>query len=47
MNLNTESDKEFYELEEFPRIDRRYIDRSFTNLGYIGYGDGIQLEELD
>lgn len=23
------------------------IDRSFTNLGYIGYGDGIDLDKLD
>lgn len=30
-------------------IDRRFLDRSFTNqrYGYIGYGDGIQLNELD
>lgn len=25
------------------RIDFKYIDRSFTNLGYIGYNEGIQL----
>jgi serine/threonine-protein kinase SRPK3 len=23
------------------------VDRSFTDLGYIGYCDGIDLEELD
>lgn len=28
-------------------INRKLIERSFTNLGYIGYGDGINLEELD
>ena len=30
-------------------FDRRFLDRSFANqkYGYIGYGDGIQLEELD
>jgi serine/threonine-protein kinase SRPK3 len=25
----------------------RFIDRSFTDLGYIGYGEGIYLEQLD
>ena len=25
----------------------KFIDRSFTDLGYIGYGDGIFLEQLD
>jgi len=29
------------------KFDVRLIDRSFTNLGYIGFGDGICLEELD
>ncbi|CAD8164584.1 unnamed protein product [Paramecium octaurelia] len=28
-------------------VDHRVIDRSFTDLGYIGYGDGIDLEQLD
>ena len=30
-------------------FDRRFLDRSFANqkYGYIGFGDGIQLEELD
>ena len=29
-------------------FDRRFLDRSFANqkYGYIGYGDGIQLQEL-
>lgn len=27
--------------------DIRLIDRSFTDLGYIGYGTGIFLEKLD
>ncbi len=40
-------DSEFYNLPPHPLVDRSFIDRSFTNLGYIGYGDGIQLEELD
>lgn len=25
-------------------VDHRIIDRSFTDLGYIGYGEGIDLE---
>jgi serine/threonine-protein kinase SRPK3 len=25
-------------------VEHRVIDRSFTDLGYIGYGDGIDLE---
>ncbi|CAD8127938.1 unnamed protein product [Paramecium sonneborni] len=28
-------------------VDHRIIDRSFTDLGYIGYGEGINLEQLD
>lgn len=30
-------------------FDRRFLDRSFANqkFGYIGYGDGILLDELD
>ncbi|CAD8101565.1 unnamed protein product [Paramecium sonneborni] len=28
-------------------VEHRVIDRSFTDLGYIGYGDGIDLEQLD
>ena len=39
------------ELDEFfnyeKRGDIRYIDRSFMDLGYIGYGEGIYLEKLD
>lgn len=29
------------------QIDLNLVDRSFTNLGYIGYGEGIKLEDLD
>jgi hypothetical protein len=29
------------------RVDRKLIDRSFTNLGYIGFGDGIDFSALD
>ena len=28
-------------------VDLRLVDRSFTDLGYIGYGDGIDMEMLD
>lgn len=42
-----QSDDEFYQLPKLPKLDIRFIDRSFTNLGYIGYGDGIEVEELD
>ena len=38
---NEESDDEFYEYEKVGDI--RYIDRSFMDLGYIGYGEGIFL----
>lgn len=27
--------------------DMKLVDRSFTKLGYIGYGDGIDLDALD
>ena len=31
-----------------PRVvERKFIDRSFTDLGYIGFGDGIETELLD
>ncbi len=42
---NDSSDDEFYGYEKVGDI--RYIDRSFMDLGYIGYGDGIFLEKLD
>ncbi|EGR29294.1 serine protein kinase, putative [Ichthyophthirius multifiliis] len=40
-----EDDSQFYDYK--PNIDRKLVDRSFTNLGYIGYGDGINFGELD
>ncbi|EAS03134.2 Serine/Threonine kinase (macronuclear) [Tetrahymena thermophila SB210] len=40
-----ENDDEFYGYK--PDINIKLVDRSFTNLGYIGYGDGIDLEALD
>lgn len=35
--------------EDEVEFDRRFLDRSFANqkYGYIGYGDGIQLTDLD
>ncbi|CAM6001004.1 unnamed protein product [Sphagnum balticum] len=39
------SDDEFFGYEKIGNI--RYIDRSFMDLGYIGYGDGIFLDKLD
>ena len=29
------------------KVDMRIVDRSFTNLGYIGYGEGINFDTLD
>ena len=29
------------------KIDMKIIDRSFCNLGYIGFGDGIDFDTLD
>lgn len=40
-----ENDEEFFGYEKVGDI--RYIDRSFMDLGYIGYGDGIFLDKLD
>jgi serine/threonine-protein kinase SRPK3 len=40
-----ENDDKFYEHK--PTYDPKLVDRSFTNLGYIGFGDGIDLEALD
>lgn len=40
------NDDAFYG-ESHNKVDLQLVDRSFTNLGYIGYGDGIKLEDLD
>jgi len=40
------SDNHFYG-DVKKKISNKLIDRSFTNMGYIGYGDGLNLEELD
>ena len=48
-NKNVEensSDDEFYGKVNEP-INFKLLERSFINAGYIGYGDGIALEELD
>lgn len=45
-NADNISDTAFYG-EQKNIISNKLIDRSFTNLGYIGYGDGLNLEELD
>ena len=39
------SEEDLYEVEKVGEI--KMIDRSFTDLGYIGYGTGIYLEKLD
>jgi hypothetical protein len=39
-----EDDDKFYGKREF---DLKLVDRSFTNLGYIGFGEGIKLDDLD
>lgn len=39
------NDSEFYDHRRMGEL--RFIDRSFTDLGYIGYGEGIYLEQLD
>lgn len=41
----SDEDDEFYGYEKVGNI--HLIDRSFMDLGYIGYGDGIYLEQLD
>ena len=40
-----DGEDEFYGYEKVGNI--HLIDRSFMDLGYIGYGDGIFLEKLD
>lgn len=44
-NDGRENEEELYEVEKMGNI--RQIDRSFTDLGYIGYGTGIFLDKLD
>ena len=44
-NEDREDEDDLYEVEK--EGDIRQIDRSFTDLGYIGYGTGIFLEKLD
>jgi hypothetical protein len=40
--LEDKFDNDFFGYERMGEI--RLIDRSFTDLGYIGYGEGIKLE---
>lgn len=40
-----DNDEKFYGYKA--TYDPKLVDRSFTNLGYIGFGDGIDLEALD
>lgn len=40
-----QNDDDFYNYK--PNIDMKLLDRSFTNLGYLGYGDGIDLDSID
>ena len=44
-NNEPDEDKQLYEVQKVGTIG--LIDRSFTDLGYIGYGTGIFLEKLD
>ncbi len=44
-DLDKEDLKEM--LTHKPLVDRRLIDRSFTNLGYIGFDEGIDFTALD
>ena len=44
-NNGPEEGEELYNVEKVGTIGM--IDRSFTDLGYIGYGTGIFLEKLD
>ena len=38
---------EFYGKSKHENLDLKLIDRSFWNGGYLGFGDGIKLDELD
>ncbi len=46
INLSVPEDEKFYG-KRSNKIDMKILDRSFCNLGYIGFGEGINLEELD
>ena len=41
----SENDDNFFNYQ--PTIDLKLVDRSFTNMGYIGFGEGIDLDALD
>lgn len=44
--VNEEMNDSFY-VETKQKIDMKIIDRSFCNLGYVGFGDGIDFDTLD
>lgn len=41
----SENEDAFYDYKA--NIDLKLVDRSFTNMGYIGFGEGIDLDALD
>lgn len=43
---NFDENDSFYK-EKKQKLDMKIIDRSFCNLGYIGFGDGIDFDTLD
>ncbi len=45
-NYYYDSDDQFYGPPNLP-TNLYEIDRSFTDIGYVGYGDRINLDELD
>lgn len=42
---NNKDEEEFYGYKD--EVNLKLVDRSFTNLGYIGFGDGIDFGALD
>ena len=49
MNNTEDSDEEWYGKDcKYKKIDNiRLIDQSFTDVGYTGYSEGIDLDRLD
>ena len=41
----SDNEEAFYDYKA--NIDTKLVDRSFTNMGYIGFGEGIDLDALD
>lgn len=46
-NPNLIENEMFEEETSIRMADIRLVDRSFTDLGYVGYSDGIEIEKLD